>query len=117
LERTLLPLAGLDPQNSHERIFVEAFKDFSVVARATQPSRLVDEGWNTSSSKILDNALIGYCQSELLASDETTNVDEERVAGEARVAEPDVRETTAPHPRTPARTKRRWFGLRRATPG
>jgi len=68
----------LDPQNNHERIFVKAFKDFCAVARATKPSRLVDEGWNTSSSKVLDNALIGYCQSELLAFDETTTDERQR---------------------------------------
>ena len=105
----------LDPQNNHERIFVKAFKDFCVVARATKPSRLVDEEWNTSSSKVLDNALIGYCQSELLAFHQTPT-DETTVIDEVTVAEPEVRETSARLDSARAPTKRRWLGLRRTTP-
>lgn len=52
----------LDPQNNQSRIFGEAFEAFAEIARASQPSRLVGEGWRTSSTKVLDNALIGYCK-------------------------------------------------------
>lgn len=52
----------LDPQNSQTVIFTEAFTSFAHMARAVRPSRLVGQGWRTSSSKILDNAVIGYCK-------------------------------------------------------
>jgi len=43
-------------------ILAEAFAAFAEVARATQPSRLIGSGWRTSATKVLDNALIGYCK-------------------------------------------------------
>jgi hypothetical protein len=52
----------LDPQNNQALIFREAFEAFSEIARATHPSRLVGEEWRTSPTKVLDNALIGYCK-------------------------------------------------------
>jgi hypothetical protein len=55
--------SSLDPQQYQSVIFVEAFTGFAEVARATQPSRLMGDGWRTSGSKVLDNALIGYCLS------------------------------------------------------
>lgn len=100
-----------DPQINHEGIFVSAFNDFSAIARATQPSRLVDAGWNTSSTKILDNALIGYCQAELLDANEIP------VAQGNMVIEPDVPRVTPPIDDSPLPTRtRRWLGLRRAKP-
>jgi hypothetical protein len=53
----------LAPQDSQERIFLEAFGAFEKIAAAVQPSRLVGAGWRTSSSKIIDNAIVGYCLS------------------------------------------------------
>jgi hypothetical protein len=47
-----------DPQWAQERIFAEAFGELARVARTARPSRLVGDGWRTSSTKILDNALI-----------------------------------------------------------
>lgn len=52
----------LDPQNHQTAIFTEAFATFAEVARAAHPSRLVGDGWRTSLTKVLDNALIGYCR-------------------------------------------------------
>lgn len=52
----------VDPQNRHSAIFREAFSALAIVAVACRPSRLVADGWRTSSTKILDNALIGYCK-------------------------------------------------------
>lgn len=52
----------LDPQNNQSGIMAEAFTALAEVARATQPSRLVGPGWRTSATKVLDNALIGYCK-------------------------------------------------------
>lgn len=52
----------LDPQNSQARILGEAFEAFADIARRTNPSRLIGAGWRTSSTKVLDNAVIGYCK-------------------------------------------------------
>jgi hypothetical protein len=54
--------ASLDPQNQQRPIFMEAFAVFAEVARATKPSQLVGEKWRTSATKVLDNAVIGYCR-------------------------------------------------------
>ena|GEM_PF-1130595 len=48
-------------QYQQEAIFLEAFVALATAARATKPSRLVGTGWRTSSSKIVDNAVVGYC--------------------------------------------------------
>lgn len=54
--------SAADPQNNQSQILGEALEGFAEIARATHPSRLVGEGWRTSSTKVLDNALIGYCK-------------------------------------------------------
>lgn len=51
----------VDPQNRQTAIFTEAFTGLAHVAAQVQPSRLVGGGWRTSTSKLLDNALIGWC--------------------------------------------------------
>jgi hypothetical protein len=52
----------LDPQNRQTEIFSKALAGLYGVAVAARPSRLVGAGWRTSLTKILDNAVIGYCQ-------------------------------------------------------
>jgi hypothetical protein len=52
----------LDPQDHQTEIFGRAYAGLYGVAVATRPSRLVGAGWRTSLTKILDNAVIGYCQ-------------------------------------------------------
>jgi hypothetical protein len=52
----------IDPQNKQTLILEEAFGAFVEVAGVTHPSRLVGAGWRTSSTKVLDNALIGFCK-------------------------------------------------------
>lgn len=52
---------SLDPQNHQYLILAEAMSAFAEVARTTHPSRLVGDRWRTSSSKVIDNAVIGYC--------------------------------------------------------
>jgi len=59
---TFFGWSTFDPQNNQTEIFTEAFTTFAEVARATRPSHLVGSGWRTSPTKILDNALIGYCK-------------------------------------------------------
>lgn len=52
-----------DFQYAQERIFTEGFVTLAAVASATQPSTYVGgSGWRTSQSKILDNAVIGWCK-------------------------------------------------------
>lgn len=53
------------PQNELQRVFGEAFRSLALVAVTAKPSRLIDSGWNSSSTKFLDNGLIGFCQLEL----------------------------------------------------
>lgn len=51
-----------DPQYRQEEIFTEAFEALMGAGTEVVPSRLVGSGWRTSSSKLLDNAIIGYCR-------------------------------------------------------
>jgi hypothetical protein len=55
-----------DPQNAHDQIFKEAFTAMALVARGVDLNAYLDAEWFTSKSKCLDNALIGYCQLEVL---------------------------------------------------
>lgn len=51
---------------SQRRIFRMAYGHLARVARQVQPQRLVTgDGWCTSRTKVLDNALIGFCKAEL----------------------------------------------------
>lgn len=56
-----------DLQARPEVTFLLAYHQLAAVAQAVQPARLVGEGWRTSRTKVLDNALIGYCKAEGLA--------------------------------------------------
>jgi hypothetical protein len=51
----------IDVQYRQERTFGKAFVALADVARLTQPKQFVGIGWRTSSTKVLDNAVIGYC--------------------------------------------------------
>lgn len=53
-------------QTVQERTFKSAFGDFAEIARATRPSQLIGAGWRTSSTKIIDNAIVGFCRSHHL---------------------------------------------------
>lgn len=53
-------------QYQQEKVFRHACRHFSRIARAVIPSRLVGDGWRTSGTKVLDNALVGFCQAESL---------------------------------------------------
>jgi hypothetical protein len=50
----------VDLQQGQRSTFLAAWRDLANVASATRPSRLVGAGWRTSSSKIVDNAVIAY---------------------------------------------------------
>jgi hypothetical protein len=42
--------------------FVEAFNAFARIARAVNPSQYLNRGWNSSRTKVVDNALVGLLQ-------------------------------------------------------
>ncbi len=46
-------------QNQQHECFALAFTEFVRVARATNPEQYVGQGWNTSRTKVIDNALVG----------------------------------------------------------
>jgi hypothetical protein len=50
------------PQNAQPATFTRTFAGLAQVARAVKPDRYIGKDWRTSRSKILDNAIIGYCQ-------------------------------------------------------
>lgn len=54
-----------DPR-SQRRIFTLAYQQFVDVARQVQPQQYVTgRGWRTCRTKIIDNAVIGFCKNEL----------------------------------------------------
>ena len=74
-----------DP-SSQRRIFRLAYSQFAALARSVQPQQYVTgRGWRTSRSKVIDNALIGYCKAELStrppSTDELVNQVSFEVAG------------------------------------
>ena len=50
---------GPEFQNQQDRCFVQAFATFARVARVANPAQYVGDGWNTSLSKVIDNAVVG----------------------------------------------------------
>jgi hypothetical protein len=50
-----------DPQHRHTEILTDAFCSFTRIAKVVLPSRLVGGGWRTSTTKVLDNAVVAYC--------------------------------------------------------
>jgi len=56
-----------------EENFKSVFRQVAAIARAVSPQSYVGEGWNTSVSKVLDNAIVGFCLSEGLMSPNKRN--------------------------------------------
>lgn len=52
----------IDPQARQTAIFTQAYQAFIDIALSTSPARLVGAGWRTSTTKVLDNAVVAYCQ-------------------------------------------------------
>ncbi len=51
------------PEQSAQRAsFVRTFSGFAKVACASAPLQYVGGGWRTSLTKVVDNAVIGYCK-------------------------------------------------------
>ena len=53
-------------QYQQEKVFRRDFKYFVEIAKATNPARFVGSGWKTSRTKVIDNALVGFCRLEHL---------------------------------------------------
>lgn len=51
-------------QYQQRRAFEEAFHQFWKIAVRVEPERLMGTGWRTARSKILDNAVVGFCLEE-----------------------------------------------------
>ena len=50
------------PQTGQTAVLTRTYTGLAQVARAVKPAEYVGEGWRTSRSKVLDNAIIGYCK-------------------------------------------------------
>jgi hypothetical protein len=50
-------------QYSQRQCFAEAFNVFAQVARVVKPSQYVGKGWNSSRTKVIDNAVVGLIRS------------------------------------------------------
>jgi len=60
-------------EGGQRRIFTLAYNQFGSVARQVRPEHYVTgERWRTSRTKILDNALIGFCKAEVGKAQEPT---------------------------------------------
>lgn len=64
--RTFFGWHGSEFQYQQARLFRHAFGQFATIARATNPARYVGEGWRTSRTKVIDNALVAFCRVEKL---------------------------------------------------
>ena len=49
-------------QYAQEATFTRTFTGLTQIAREVQPAGYTGGGWRTSRSKVLDNAIIGYCR-------------------------------------------------------
>jgi hypothetical protein len=47
-------------QNRQEKFLALAFRHFVAIARATHPAQYVGQGWRTSRTKVVNNAIVGY---------------------------------------------------------
>lgn len=50
------------PQYAQAATFGRTFTGFAHIAQVTDPAHYIGDGWRTSPTKILDNAVIGYCK-------------------------------------------------------
>jgi hypothetical protein len=55
---------GQQFQYQQERAFEEAFREFWRIAVRVEPARLLGTDWRTARSKLLDNAVVGFCLQE-----------------------------------------------------
>jgi hypothetical protein len=62
--RTFLACHSPAFQYRQADVFHQAFPLFASIGRQARPSRLVGIGWRSSSTKLIENAIIGYCLEE-----------------------------------------------------
>ena len=60
-------------QVNQEGSFKTAFLLFADIARRASPSQFVGSGWNTNSTKVVDNAIVGFCRRHKLDSSSYEN--------------------------------------------
>lgn len=65
-------------QNHPEACFVFAFQRLADLAREVDPLKYVGAGWNSCRSKVLDNAIVGFCRIHGLVSENTKRRKEEK---------------------------------------
>lgn len=53
-------------QGREAEFFEIAFRAYADMAERTNPATYAGQGWNTSLTKVLDNAVVGYCKVHLL---------------------------------------------------
>jgi hypothetical protein len=53
-------------QGREVQFFRKAFPLFANIARAIRPQQYVDVEWNSSMTKVIDNAIVGYCKHHIL---------------------------------------------------
>jgi hypothetical protein len=51
---------GPEFQYSQKKFLFLAIENFATIARATNPEQFVGKKWNTSQTKVIDNAIVGY---------------------------------------------------------
>lgn len=56
-------------QYQQRPFFAMAYRYFDQIAKVTSPGQYVGQGWQTSRTKVIDNALIGYCLEKGLAGE------------------------------------------------
>jgi hypothetical protein len=56
----------LAPQYQQAKIFTAAFEALARIGRSVDLNAEVGPGWRTSRTKVLDNAIIGYCKDRRL---------------------------------------------------
>jgi len=54
-------------QDNQFKVLKNAIKTFMRIARSIKPEKYVGKGWNTSQTKVIDNAIIGFCLSNKIA--------------------------------------------------
>jgi hypothetical protein len=91
-----------------QKVWMEAFTNLALVASQVSPARLLDEEWNSSTPQILDNALIGYCQLELIPATELSG-SATGTSNSAELLQFNFDDEISPSAAQPVPSRRHWF--------
>lgn len=69
--QTFFGWANPEFQNHPKDCFRFAFEKVAAIARSVHPQGHVGAGWNSNRSKVLDNAIVGFCRTQGLVSETT----------------------------------------------